>query len=94
LTVGGQPVPLYGIGFLPSLTDVTGQSLAGWIASQKSLTCDPRPGGTYRCLTDTNLDVAEAALLNGAASASPDAPSNYLAAQQAAQQARRGLWQK
>ncbi len=60
-----------------------GGKIVAWIASQGVLSCDPRAGGTYRCLTSTKRDVAQTALVNGAARAGIQTVEANLAAKQA-----------
>ncbi|WP_338050847.1 LCCL domain-containing protein [Roseicella aerolata] len=55
--------------------------------------CLPVPGAPgHRCTTGDGIDLAEAALYNGLARASPAASDAYRYAEQAAREAGRGIW--
>ncbi|NIR32275.1 MAG: VWA domain-containing protein [Gammaproteobacteria bacterium] len=58
----------------------------GWVR------CRPQTEAAYVCRTRGGIDVAEAALLNGAARAKPGAPEVYRRREQAAREAGRGVW--
>jgi uncharacterized caspase-like protein/endonuclease YncB( thermonuclease family) len=64
-----------------------------WLTRQQGyLVCEPKIGDEYRCLTSENEDLAQALLMNGQARASLGADAAYLAAEQQAQAAKRGIW--
>jgi penicillin-binding protein 1A len=68
------------------------RQFAYWLKLQGSkVDCKPKPQG-YRCLTSRQIDVAQAAIMNGAGRAAPGAPSEYLSAQAQAETQRRGVW--
>lgn len=91
LVVGGQPVALFGIA---GLDGVPAEQLGRFIAEQGGrLRCTPRDGA-WECATASGIDVAKAALVNGAARTKPGAPADYLRQEEAARNARRGLWGK
>ncbi len=54
--------------------------------------CERQDEGHYVCTLPANMDVAMAALLNGAARATTDAPEPYRDQQVRAQQYKRGIW--
>ncbi|MCA1416328.1 hypothetical protein I6F30_35145 [Bradyrhizobium sp. NBAIM20] len=54
------------------------------------LTCDPAEG-LYRCYVN-NIDVGQAAVMNGAARYAGNAPASYRIAESDARQKRRGIW--
>ena len=56
------------------------------------VTCQPHAGGDYICMLPTGIDLAEAALANGAAEAVPDAPASYHQQEAAAQAGHAGMW--
>lgn len=58
----------------------------GWVR------CRAQAEAAYVCRTRGGIDLAEAALLNGAARATPGAPEVYRRREQAAREARRGVW--
>ncbi len=92
LAVNGQTIRLQGIDSLAPPGTPIGRRLATYFKSAGNLTCDPRPGNTYRCLTAASKDVAEVALINGAARVSADAPPSYQALQNSAQLQKKGIW--
>jgi endonuclease YncB( thermonuclease family) len=92
IAVSGQAIRLQGIDSLPLPSTPIGRRLAAYFKSAGTLTCDPRPTNTYRCLTAANKDIAEVALINGAARASTDAPSSYQDLENTAKQQRKGIW--
>lgn len=58
-----------------------------------TVSCEPVPAAlAMRCTTADGIDLAEAALFNGGARASVDAPENYRRVEAAAREARRGIW--
>ena len=65
-----------------------------WLHGQGALLCEPdAQTGRYRCFTNSGVDVAEAALLNGAGRVGDGAPPSYREREGEARQAHRGLWQ-
>ena len=65
-----------------------------WVRSQGELTCEPdAQTGRYHCFTAGGVDIAEAAILNGAGRVGDGATPAYRESETAARQARRGLWQ-
>jgi endonuclease YncB( thermonuclease family) len=65
-----------------------------WVRSQGALTCEPdAQTGRYHCFTNGGIDVAEAAILNGAGRVGDGATPAYRASETQARQGRRGLWQ-
>jgi endonuclease YncB( thermonuclease family) len=65
-----------------------------WVRSQGALTCEPdAQTGRYHCFTSGGIDVAEAAILNGAGRVGDGATPAYRESETAARQGRRGLWQ-
>jgi endonuclease YncB( thermonuclease family) len=64
-----------------------------WVRGQGALTCEPdAQTGRYHCFTGDRVDVAEAAILNGAGRVGDGATPAYRDSETAARQARRGLW--
>jgi endonuclease YncB( thermonuclease family) len=64
-----------------------------WLHGQGALLCEPdAQTGRYRCFTSNGVDVAEAALLNGAGRVGDGATPSYRERESEARQARRGLW--
>ena len=90
LASGPQSVSLFGVVGLPG---EAAQGLQGFLASAGDrVTCQAQTGAEFVCLLPDGTDVAEAALINGAARAKDDAPEAYRDQEAAAQAARRGLW--
>jgi endonuclease YncB( thermonuclease family) len=90
LRAGDTIVSLYGI---DGVQGEAVQGLQGFLGSTDShLTCQAQPGAGYVCLLPDGTDVAEVALVNGAARAKDDAPDAYRDQEAAAQAARRGIW--
>jgi len=88
--VGDQVVRLQG---LATIVPEQRKRFEGWLAAhENALQCEPQAGGTYRCLTNARADVAEALLLNGAATATSDAPAAYKDAMARAMAEKRGQW--
>jgi endonuclease YncB( thermonuclease family) len=87
--VAGQQFELFGvIGEPAPYVD----ALSGWLnANGNRVECKPE-GGKYRCFTPGKVDVGNAVIFNGAGKAAPDAPPEYVAAEQKAQAQRRGVW--
>jgi endonuclease YncB( thermonuclease family) len=93
LQINGRNVPLFGV--LPTKGADSEQVLQLFLREQgNSVTCRSLENDTKRfsCLTTTGVDVAKAALLNGAARVADDAPSDYHAQEDAARAAHRGVW--
>ena len=64
-----------------------------WVRGQGVLMCEPdAQTGRYRCLTSGGVDVAEAAILNGAGRVGDGASPEYRASETQARTAKRGLW--
>lgn len=94
LIVAGQPVRLQGV---LGAAGLPAQQMDSFIHEQGGvITCDPLSGGLYRCWTSggggRGYDIAAAAIVNGGAKASGDAPPDYLQMQSTAQAERRGVW--
>jgi endonuclease YncB( thermonuclease family) len=90
LKAGDRIVALYGI---DGLQGEAAQGLQGFLGSSEShLTCQAQTGSGFVCLLPDGTDVAEVALVNGAARAKDDAPDAYRDQEAAAQAARRGVW--
>ncbi len=90
LKAGDTVVSLYGIEGMPG---EPAQGLQGFLGSTDShLTCQAQTGAGYVCLLPDGTDIAEVALVNGAARAKDDAPDAYRDQEAAAQAARRGIW--
>jgi endonuclease YncB( thermonuclease family) len=65
-----------------------------WVRAQGPLVCEPdAQTGRYRCFTSGGIDVAEAAILNGAGRVGDGATPEYRERETEARQERRGLWQ-
>ncbi len=96
LIVAGRTVALFGILGEGAPYD---RQMSSYLASQGgNVECAPRGGRPdapqYVCMTGAGYDVAEAALFNGGARASPEAPPDYLRQQELARAAKRGIWAK
>jgi len=91
LQIDGVTIPLAGI--VGKSGDYTAKLQAG-LAEQGagSLHC-VRTGAAYVCTMANGTDVARAALYSGFALPAPDASEDYRRQAQAAQAARRGVWQ-
>jgi serine/threonine protein kinase/ankyrin repeat protein len=88
--VAGRVVRLQG---LTAIAPEQRKRFESWLAGhENTLQCEPQAGGTYRCLTNAHADVAEALLLNGAATATGDAPAAYKDAMARAMAEKRGQW--
>jgi len=89
IVVAGRVVNLYGI------LGETGRPAAefqNYIAHMGNrVSCFARPSNSFECRAQ-GYDVAEAAVLNGAARARARAPSKYRTAEQEARAAHRGIW--
>jgi endonuclease YncB( thermonuclease family) len=90
LRAGDATVALYGI---EGLTGAPAQGLQGFLAAGGNrLTCQVQASADFVCLMADGTDIAQVALVNGAARAKPDAPDSYHEQEVAAQTARRGVW--
>ncbi len=90
LKAGDATVSLYGI---EGLQGDPAQGLQSFLAATADrLTCQAQPNAGYVCLLPDGTDIAEVALVNGAARAKDDAPDGYRDQEAAAQAARRGIW--
>ena len=91
LVVADQRLRLSGIDPGP------GEALApfeNWVRGQGALMCEPdAQTGRYRCFTSGGVDVAEAAILNGAGRVGDGAKPEYRDSETQARTAKRGLWQ-
>lgn len=64
-----------------------------WVRGQGALTCEPdAQTGRYHCFTGDRVNIAEAAILNGAGRVGDGATPAYRESEAAARQGRRGLW--
>jgi endonuclease YncB( thermonuclease family) len=91
LIVGDHRIRLSGID--PGPFAVLG-SFENWLRGQGALLCEPdAQTGRYRCFTSNGVDVAEAAILNGAGRVGDGATPSYREREAEARQAHRGLWQ-
>jgi endonuclease YncB( thermonuclease family) len=92
LVVADQRLRLSGIDPGP------GEALApfeSWVRGQGALMCEPdAQTGRYRCFTSGGVDVAEAAILNGAGRVGDGAKPEYRDSETQARTAKRGLWGK
>ena len=90
LKAGDTSVTLFGI---DGVQGEAAQNLQGFLASAGNhVTCQAHTGADFVCLLADGTDVAQAALINGAARAKADAPDAYRDQEAAAQAARRGIW--
>jgi len=94
LLVAGRTIHLFGI--KGEGAPYAGEMQSYLKAQGGVVDCAPR-GGTadapdYVCMTRSGYDVAEAALFNGGARVTPDAPADYRRQEQLARTARRGIW--
>jgi endonuclease YncB( thermonuclease family) len=90
LVVADQRIRLSGID--PGPQAVLGP-FATWVEAQGALDCEPdAQTGSYRCLTGSGIDVAQAAILNGAGRVGDGAPPGYRDSETQARNANRGLW--
>ncbi|MGE5504450.1 MAG: hypothetical protein ACM31L_08510 [Actinomycetota bacterium] len=89
LMIGGTKVTLKGV---LATNREQADTLQDFIRLQGgSVRCDPE-GTVYTCRTGQGVDVAEAAILNGAAKAAASAPTNYQQRQAQAKERRAGIW--
>jgi endonuclease YncB( thermonuclease family) len=91
LVVADQRLRLSGID--PGPQDVLAP-FESWLRSQGALTCElDAQTGRYHCFTSGGIDVAQAAILNGAGRVGDGATPAYRDSETQARQGRRGLWQ-
>jgi endonuclease YncB( thermonuclease family) len=91
LVVADQRIRLSGIDPGPSTVLAPFEN---WVRAQGALQCEPdAQTGRYRCFTANGVDVAEAAILNGAGRVGDGATSGYRERETEARQGKRGLWQ-
>jgi hypothetical protein len=90
LVLGRRDIHLFGVlGEGGELAD----GLQSFItASGGTVTCAPQDAHFYVCMLPGNVDVAMAALLNGAARVTVDAPDLYRGQQEQAQRKKIGIW--
>lgn len=87
---GETTVSLYGI---EGLSGVSAEGLQGFLnAGGGRVTCQAQETAGFVCLMPDGTNVAQVALVNGAAKTTPDAPASYREQEAAAQGARRGVW--
>jgi len=90
LVVGDQRLRLSGID--PGKQEAL-PPFENWVRGQGALTCEPdAQTGRYHCFTGGGLDVAEAAILNGAGRVGDGATPAYRESETQARTAKRGLW--
>jgi endonuclease YncB( thermonuclease family) len=90
LVVGDQRLRLAGID--PGPPAALG-SFEKWVEAQGALDCEQQAQtGRYRCLTGGAIDVAQAAILNGAGRVGDGASPAYRVSETEARIAKRGLW--
>jgi hypothetical protein len=90
LVVQNQIVSLFGIEGLGAPYD---NEIGNYIRAQgDTVQCTPQGAGKYICLLPSGIDVARAALTNGAARTTSEAPSDYVHDQEDAQQHHLGVW--
>jgi endonuclease YncB( thermonuclease family) len=90
LVVGDQRVRLSGID--PGPAEVLAP-FEKWVEAQGDIACEPdAQTGRYRCMTTGGVDVAEAAILNGAGRVGDGASPEYRSSETQAREAKRGLW--
>jgi hypothetical protein len=90
LIVGGKKITLLGVSGLSGKSAI---QLKDFLASQGGTVNCSLSGSKYYCKTATGVDVAEAAVVNGAAKVSSDGSSKLLSLQKEAQTAHRGIWE-
>jgi endonuclease YncB( thermonuclease family) len=90
LVVGDQRIRLSGID--PGPQEAL-PPFENWVRSQGSLMCEPdAQTGRYHCFTSGGVDVAEAAILNGAGRVGDGATPAYRESETQARTAKRGFW--
>jgi endonuclease YncB( thermonuclease family) len=92
LQSGATTVSLFGI---EGMAGASAQGLQGFLGANGAdgqVTCQAQPTAGFVCLMADGTNVAQVALVNGAAKTTPDAPDSYREQEAAAQAARRGIW--
>jgi endonuclease YncB( thermonuclease family) len=90
LQSGATTVSLFGI---EGMAGASAQGLQGFLgAGGGHVTCQAQATAGFVCLMADGTNVAQVALINGAAKTTPDAPDSYREQEAAAQAARRGIW--
>jgi endonuclease YncB( thermonuclease family) len=90
LKAGDTSVTLFGI---DGVQGEAAQNLQGFLgATGNHVTCQAQTSADFVCLLPDGTDLAQAALINGAARVKADAPDAYREHEAAAQAARRGIW--
>ena len=90
LKAGDVSVSLYGI---EGIQGEAAQGMQAFLAANSArVTCQAEAATGFVCLLPDGTDVAEVALVNGAARVKDDAPQAYQDQQAAAEAARRGIW--
>ncbi len=90
LVVGDQRIRMSGID--PGPVEVLGP-FESWVRGQGDIACEPdAQKGRYHCFTTSGVDVAEAAILNGAGRVGDGATPEYRDSETQARTAKRGLW--
>jgi endonuclease YncB( thermonuclease family) len=90
LVVADQRIRLSGID--PGPLEVLAP-FESWVRGQGDLQCEPdAQTGRYRCFTSGGVDVAEAAILNGAGRVGDGAIAEYRDSETQARKGNRGLW--
>ena len=90
LVVGDQRLRLSGID--PGPQEAL-PPFENWVRGQGALTCEPdAQTGRYHCFTGGGVDVAEAAILNGAGRVGDGATPAYRESETQARTAKRGFW--
>jgi endonuclease YncB( thermonuclease family) len=92
LVVADQRIRLSGIDPGPSEVLAPFES---WLRGQGELLCEPdAQTGRYHCFTSGGVDVAQAAILNGAGRVGDGATTEYRNSETQARQGNRGLWRQ
>jgi len=87
--IGGKIVKLYGVQSFP----IKNIEFFKWFTTNfTTMVCQPRPGDSYRCLNQDNIDLAQAILLNGGSRATKDAIAEYREIESRAKKEKRGIW--
>jgi endonuclease YncB( thermonuclease family) len=90
LKAGDTTVTLYGI---EGVQGQAAQGLQGFLeTTDHHMNCQAESAAGFVCLLSDGTDVAQVALVNGAARTKDDAPPAYKEQEAAAQAARRGIW--
>jgi endonuclease YncB( thermonuclease family) len=90
LQAGETTVTLYGV---EGIAGESAQGLQSYLAATDGhMSCQAQPVSGFVCLLSDGTNVAQVALVNGAAKTTPDAPDSYREQENAAQAARRGIW--